>query len=408
MILNYAKTLSRSNEESEIWESRVTKINNKLCDTYYARRENKSIIVGSVGRGTAINKTSDYDVIFKLPKDIYLKFDRYKGNGQSSLLYEVKNIIKELYPKTLIRGDRQVVSIEFTDGVIELVPAFEQGDNTFKYPDSKNGGSWKITKPLIEIEESKSKSQETSQVFNYLCYLTRKWKNYVGFSFKGLLIDTLVAKFLDEKKQDDKTELELLENFFKYLSEEDRKKSHWYALGSNQIIHNQDNGKFVAKAKKAMMKFESNTEEIILKELFGYKQDEDRPISEEFIENKFIVDIQYDLRIDCKVSKSGFTETLLSEYLTKKFKLGGRKSLTFFVDDSNIPSELPIKYYWKVRNVGREAIGKERGQIFKGKNKQTEETIFNGNHYVECYVVYNDVVVARDKIKVPIDTTNGK
>ncbi|WP_216086778.1 nucleotide-binding domain-containing protein, partial [Listeria monocytogenes] len=29
-------------------------------------------------------------------------------------------------------------------------------------------------------------------------------------------------------------------------------------------------------------------------------------------------------------------------------------------------------------------------------------------HYVECYVVYNDVVVARDKIKVPIDTTNGK
>ena len=94
MIIDYAKTLERSEEEIIKWENRIIKINNKLCDKYYLERDNYSILVGSVGRGTAITKTSDYDVLFKLPQSLYTKFDKYESNGQSQLLQEIKNIIK--------------------------------------------------------------------------------------------------------------------------------------------------------------------------------------------------------------------------------------------------------------------------------------------------------------------------
>ncbi len=407
MIIDYAKTLLHSDEELEKWESRLVKINNKLCDEYYTSRGNYSITVGSVGRGTAITKTSDYDVIFKLPQSVYDRFNTYESNGQSQLLQEIKDIIKSLHPKTKIKGDGQVVSIEYTDGIIELVPSFEQDNGSFKYPDSSNGGSWKITKPISEIEESAKQSGNTSQLFNYLCYLMRQWKNHTGFSFKGLLIDTLIAKYLDIENYESKTEMELLEDCFVFLSNENREQSYWYALGSNQQISNTDNGKFVNKAKKALKKFEDLTEEEVLKELFGYKQTESKASNEEFIEDKFMVDIQYNLTLDCNVFQNGFRGKTLIEYLAKKIKLGLGKTLEFVIADSDIPSNLKVNYYWKVRNVGREAIGKERGQIFKGKKTQTENTNFNGNHYVECYAVHEGIVVARDRIKVPIDVASG-
>lgn len=407
MIIDYAKTLLRSKEESEKWQARIIKINNKLCDAYYPERENYTLIVGSVGRGTAITKTSDYDVIFKLPNAVFNKFDSYESKGQSQLLQEIKNIIKDLHPKTDIKGDGQVVSIEYKDGVIELVPGFEQSDGSFKYPDSRDGGSWKVTKPILEIEESNNQSDNTQQYFNYLCFLIRQWKNYMGFSFKGLLIDSLIAKYLDEETYKNKTELELLEDCFTFFSNENKEQAYWYAMGSNQKIFNQDNGLFVTKAKKILKKFEDCTEESILKEVFGYKQNENKSANEEFIEDKFIVDIQYNLMIDCDVFRDGFRGMKLSEYIKSKYRLARGKTLKFNVVSSDVPTNLSIKYYWKVRNVGREALGKERGQIFLGTVNLTEHTSFNGDHYVECYAVHEGIVIARSKIKVPIDVVQG-
>lgn len=408
MIIDYAKTLERSKDEITKWENRILKINNKLCDKYYSEREEHSVIVGSVGRGTAITKTSDYDVIFKLPQSVYFKFDKYESNGQSQLLHEIRNIIKELHPTTKIKGDGQVVSVVYKDGTIELVPAFEQSDGSFKYPDSKDGGSWKITKPVPEIDESEKQSKASSNTFNFLCFLLRQWKNHIGFSFKGLLIDTFVGKYLTEKEYEKKTNLELLEGLFSQLSKENKEQAYWFSLGSNQKIYNNDNGKFVTKAKKALNKFDGATEESILKDLFGYKQAEQRAVNEEFIEDKFIVDIRFNLKIDCDVLQDGFRSMKLTEYVRSKFRLGRGKTLNFSVVDSNIPSNLPVDYYWKVRNVGKEALGKERGQIILGSKKQTEHTTFNGNHYVECYAIYEGIVIARDRIKVPIDIIHGR
>ena len=96
MIIEYAKSLVIPEDEYEKWLYRVERIKNKLDGHYYGGDTKGSIvIVGSVGRLTAITKTSDYDVLYILPNEVLKRFNKYEGNGQSALLQEVKNIIKE-------------------------------------------------------------------------------------------------------------------------------------------------------------------------------------------------------------------------------------------------------------------------------------------------------------------------
>lgn len=409
MIFDYAKTLQISGEELDRWEERINKINNKLSDHYYGERLGKTLLVGSVGRGTAIAKTSDYDIIFMLPQEVYARFDNYKTNGQSELLQEIKDIISELHPNTEIKADGQVVDVKFGDGTVELVPAFEQPDGNFKFPDSHGVGSWKITKPRPEISKADSLDKNTSGIYRCLCRMMRQWKNYVGFSFKGLLIDTLVCNYLESiDSYASKSELDMLKGLYEYLSQEDKSKSYWLALGSNQQIHNNDQGKFIYKASQALKAFndDENREEI-LRKLFGYNQSKNKAPNEEFAENKFDIDIQYDIRIDCTVTQDGFSPKKLSDYLRLKIRISRNKSLMFEVVSSNIPQSLPIKYYWKVRNVGRYSAGRERGEIIKGEKKHIEHSDFTGNHYVECYAVLDNIVVAKTHIDVPIDTVDG-
>ena len=179
-------------------ETTAGEIAKKLNKSYYdldSDSDTHMYIVGSVGRGTSIKGVSDLDLLFDLPSEKYTQFNNYSGNGQSALLQEVKNVLKEKYPKTDISGDGQVVVINFTKYTVELVPGFKQSDDRFKYPDTNDGGSWKYTDPLPEKEESKNTADDTDNNFIYIANMLRAWKNKQGFKFGGLLIDTLTYNF---------------------------------------------------------------------------------------------------------------------------------------------------------------------------------------------------------------------
>jgi hypothetical protein len=125
--------------------------------------------------------------------------------------------------------------------------------------------------------------------------------------------------------------------------------------------------------------------------------------TEEFIENRVPVDIQYSIKIDCKVTQNGFRDFLLSVFLRDGGYLAHNKSLEFFVAKNSVP--FPYQIWWKVRNVGSEAERKNqiRGQLItSNSDKQKERTNFHGPHFVECYVIKNGLCVARDRIDVPI------
>ena len=176
-------------------ESTAGEIAKKLNKHYYDIDSDSSshmYIVGSVGRETAIKGSSDLDILFDLPQDVYSKYNGYSSNGQSALLQDVKTVVQERYPKTDISGDGQVVVIAFDKYTVELVPGFQNSDGSFKYPDTHDGGSWKTTNPIPEQEECQACSDASGGVFFDFCHIIRGWKNNIGLSMGGLLIDTLV------------------------------------------------------------------------------------------------------------------------------------------------------------------------------------------------------------------------
>jgi hypothetical protein len=410
-------------------ETTCGEIAKKLNSYYYDLKNEKSehmLIVGSVGRKTAVAKTSDLDVIFDLPTSVYSQYNNCSGNGQSALLQEVKEVLQERYPNTDIHGDGQVVIVEFTAYTVELVPAFKQPNDKFKYPDTHDGGSWKITDPIAEQNECSTTDALSMGNFNNVCRMVRKWKNNSGVAMGGLLIDTLVYNhFLDNSYYALKSYadyFDMLKALMEYLKGLDKDQSYWLAVGSNQRVYNKDNGSFIGKAKTAYNNLDGcDTDDEkyeALQKVFGT----DFPNStvkasrayaagsyrntEEFIEHIVTLDIRYNLRIDCKVTQNGFRDFFLSHFLRSgQDYLRRQKTLNFFIQNNDVPQ--PYSVWWKVCNVGEEAQRRDciRGQVQKNEGcTKRENADFFGSHFVECYIIKNGVCVARDRINVPIGT----
>lgn len=158
--------------------------------------------VGSYGRGTAIN-TSDLDVLMELPNEEYEHFTSLTGNGQSRLLQAVKDAIIDTYPNTSVKGDGQVVVVNFSDGMkFEILPAFQNlsiwgtWDGTYKYPDTHMGGNWMTTNPIAEQDamDEKDGYYNSNGLLKDTCKHIRyvRSQEFSSSHLSGILIDTFV------------------------------------------------------------------------------------------------------------------------------------------------------------------------------------------------------------------------
>lgn len=128
--------------------------------------------------------------------------------------------------------------------------------------------------------------------------------------------------------------------------------------------------------------------------------------TEEFVEDKFGVDLSkgYYCRVSCKIKHPALPKVIkpLHEWLKKFLKLPHNLKVCCEMEETNCPE--PYTIYWKVRNVGSEAVrlNNIRGEIENRGPYIEETTKFQGNHYIECYIVKENICVAKTKISVPI------
>ncbi|WP_299977093.1 hypothetical protein [uncultured Pseudoteredinibacter sp.] len=400
------------------YEAITSALNRQFRDT--DSKTANSLQVGSYGRWTGINGISDLDMLYIMPSS---KWDDYKDGRQSQLLDDTKDAIKSRYPTTTVKKDRLVVQAIYSDFMVEVQPVFELEDGSFKYPDTYDGGSWKVTKPREEITAMKEFVDQKNKNLRKLSKMARAWKNRCGVGIGGLLIDTLAYNFLKSSTDYDNRSVAyygyMCRDFFEYLSNEPN-KDYYLALGSNQRVNVKS--KFQRKAKKAYNNCveaidagDSSSAHKKWKKVFGrsfpaaatQKSKSSAHAfrdTEEFIEDLHPIDIKYNLSLECEVSQNGFREALLGTLLAKRMRLQAKKKLKFYISNINVPEGYELK--WKVLNRGPVAESRDciRGQIVpdSGHEKKDETTNFNGEHIVECYAIQNNVVVARDKILVPI------
>lgn len=384
-----------------------------------------SFRIGSYGRWTAIKGISDLDMLYIMPSG---QWDYFKDGDQSALLTKTAKAISARYPRTTVKVDRLVVQVLYKDFHVEVQPVFEQPDGSFKYPDTYNGGHWKITKPREEISAMSQFGVEKNDNLRRLCKMARAWKNKHGVAMGGLLIDTLAYNFLSQTADyDNKSYLHydwMSRDFFKFLSEQP-KQDYYAALGSRQRVRVKKD--FRSKAKKAyelcLSAIQADKEsyrnerwrkvygrgfpprpDAIVAEAVITMDAYQAPNTEQFIEDFFPVDVRYDIELECDVSQNGFRSLLLRSLLASRTPLFTSKKLRFYVTNSSVPK--PYELYWKVLNRGPTAVKRKciRGQIVSddGHLERHEQTNFRGDHVVECYAVKNGIVVATDRIHVPI------
>ena len=198
LVTKHGETIS-SEQRSDISYryKRITRaINREFWDSESVTEH--SFYVGSYGRGTAID-TSDIDILMELPRDMYNQYDAHKGNGQSRLLQTVKNAILETYPHSDVRGDGQVVVVNFTDGIkFEILPAFKNLDywgrwtGKYDYPDSNMGGNWLSTNPKAEQEAMEQKNRESNGLLYDTCRHMRQIRDthFKSYHLPGIVIDS--------------------------------------------------------------------------------------------------------------------------------------------------------------------------------------------------------------------------
>lgn len=234
--------------------TRYGNITRRLNTDFWTTTSNTahSLYVGSYGRNTAIAGFSDVDMIFRLPYSDYIRYKNYVGNGQSSLLQAVKASIEKTYATTSIRADGQVILVPFTDGItFEVVPAFENENGSFTFPNANNGGSWQVTNPRPEINAIRDRNAATNGNLVPLCRMMRDWKNKWAVPIGGLLIDTLAYQFIETWEHRDKSYVYydyMCRDFFKWMANQDEKQEWWRAPGSGQYVWGK--GLFQYKAKR--------------------------------------------------------------------------------------------------------------------------------------------------------------
>lgn len=392
---------------------------------------------GSVAMGTVTqNEINDYDI------DVAIVFEKEilpegttatKNIIVDALIKKCKNFKTQPEVKT------NCVRIEYSEGYhidFAIYRRFKNSNGEYEYEHC--GSEWRSRDPRAItrwfIDENKAKNYNLRKIVRLLKVFCKSRDNWVmpGGLIQSVLVnecysyDTRLDKMfyntliniknrLDNNKEvlnptdssqtlllikkDDTRMINLSTRLDSYLSKleilfdskctEENAINAWSKFFNhnywNELLSNEFNGVNYSISKSDSIK------------ILEYRE------TEEFIEYIFPIDIKYNLKLDCKVLQDGFMKHYLSYMLKNKIILKNNLKLEFLIEETDVPK--PYDIYWKIRNKGNIAKEKDciRGQIVKtNKSIHREETRFRGEHYVECYIVKNNICVAKDKINVPI------
>jgi len=231
-------------------------------------------------------------------------------------------------------------------------------------------------------------------------------------TIKAYEIEQYCVLFLDEQAHESKSWSELVYTFFKWLGDITYKDSTLIATACIRAskARTYELTDLLDKSCEEWGKVFGRVFPVYSKSLDTvYRLTKQYPSpSEEYIEDIFPVriDPSYSVRISPTISGNGFRTQSFHDFVQRYSRVPKHLKLKFQAV-SNVPG--PIQYWWKVRNFYEEARSVNEGRGLRGEIRQgelsgikTENTQYKGTHYVECYIVKDDVCVAKTLLSVPI------
>ncbi len=396
---------------------------------------------GSYRQGTITKPfdDSDFDVDLLVLLD---KFDDWQPKDYLNKLHQefegterYKNIVDR-------KGKSRCVTIDYeSDFHIDIVPAIEKNgrykimnknSNEFEDTDGDGYAQWFEDKNSITSNDFLIK---TARLVKYL----RDFKQ--TFSIKSVLLTTLLGRQVDEVDEFDayyrnsfykdlpttlKTLFDRLDKYLQartVLTEEIitnpvlqsekfnrhwdqdryfnfRNKVHDYNIWINEAYEEKNVNEAVKKWRKV---FGDNFGEIqeLTSSFSASSRIDSQEYQEEFIDDIYTVDLDNSWKLVISVIPQQSIGGFRPLYYRKQ------ESLNFFVDrdKSLLPKDVAFK--WKVKNSGIQAKSSKdlRGNIendLDGDGVKEEITKYKGKHYVECYALRKNIVIATDSIYVNV------
>lgn len=226
----FIENITLTQTQSDDAKKKYTGVCEKLYDSYYTGDydESKKYLFGSYKTKTNVRPLTsdqDVDVLFKIPQETFDKYEAYESNGQEALLQEVRDILKEKYTTIdKIKAWGRVVLVNFSEGHhnVELLPALELEDNTFKIPNTENGGSWDIFDPRKEVDLFNESNSDTNGLTRDLAKMLKAWAhNTTSMSYKSCDRMDDIITFLSENYSSGKEETsysKIVFDYYDYMS----------------------------------------------------------------------------------------------------------------------------------------------------------------------------------------------
>lgn len=165
---------------------------------YYGSASNteNSFFIGSWSKDTVTRPPCDVDVYFLLPVEVYNRFQGHLWYRQSALLQEVKGVLSDTYPDTDMRGDGQVVLVNFGTYNVEVVPAFLLTNGHYWICNTNNGGFYKETDPVAEVRYIETVDQANNRNLRPLIRMLKAWRANCSVPIKSFQLELLAADFI--------------------------------------------------------------------------------------------------------------------------------------------------------------------------------------------------------------------
>lgn len=152
-----------------------------------------SFLTGSYSRHTMIAPLKEADI------DVFVVLDRsyHREDGQANLLDKLKRVLKKTYPNTPdISRNGQAVTIQFTDFVVDVVPAFYRKGGGYLIPNSV-GQTWIATDPQKHIAIMSSANKAHNGDLVPLIKMIKAWNRNIDRYFNSFHLEVLALQILE-------------------------------------------------------------------------------------------------------------------------------------------------------------------------------------------------------------------
>lgn len=197
------------------------------------------IVVGSWLKNTAVRTCSDIDIIFLLPYSVYNRYYHRKGNRQSALLQEIKEVLSLSYPTTYIKGDGPTVVINFNAIKVEIAPAILDPSGSRIITDwdfktfvcyTKGNGYYGITAPIAEALYTTQINQKSNGNLVNLIKMLKLWKKQCNVPIKTIALQMMAERFINQNTRQSWAAW-LIRDFFAYMITQKNKFDVFPATG---------------------------------------------------------------------------------------------------------------------------------------------------------------------------------